>query len=48
MRSVGLISLAMCILAGVSPGAGAQEYPAKPVRLIIGFPPGGGGFPLAH
>jgi tripartite-type tricarboxylate transporter receptor subunit TctC len=42
MRSAGLISLAICLIAGMHSGAGAQDYPEKPVRLIIGFPPGGG------
>jgi hypothetical protein len=29
------------ILPGVSRVAKAQAYPAKPVRIICGFPPGG-------
>ena len=28
-------------LAGVSRIAAAQSYPARPVRLIVGFAPGG-------
>lgn len=28
------------ILAGIS-AAGAQKYPDKPIRLVVGFPPGG-------
>jgi len=30
------------VLPAVSRIAGAQTYPARPVRLIVGFPPGGG------
>src|SRR3954467_4137509 len=37
MRSLLLLVVA-CLLAG---NAAAQSYPAKPVRLIIPFPPGG-------
>jgi tripartite-type tricarboxylate transporter receptor subunit TctC len=33
---------AFLLLALVSATAGAQQYPVKPVRMIIGFPPGGG------
>lgn len=25
-----------------SPGAAAQDYPARPITLVVGFPPGGG------
>ncbi len=30
------------VVIACAPHAGAQEYPAKPVRMIISFPPGGG------
>ena len=34
---------ALLMLAGIGAGAAlAQQYPAKPIRMIIGFPPGGG------
>ena len=39
-RSSGVIGYAL-VLAAVMGVAHAQEYPSKPVRLIIGFPPGG-------
>ena len=42
MRLVETLALTSCILAVVALPAGAQDYPSKPVRLIIGFPPGGG------
>src|SRR6267378_6246837 len=34
-------SLALLLALG-SAMAGAQEYPNKPVRMVVGFPPGGG------
>ena len=33
--------VAALLLAGLSACAGAADFPAKPVRLIVGFPPGG-------
>jgi tripartite-type tricarboxylate transporter receptor subunit TctC len=38
MRKILLAALALALAAG----AQAQTFPAKPVRLIVGFPPGGG------
>jgi tripartite-type tricarboxylate transporter receptor subunit TctC len=37
---IGVMAMAWLAGAGTLPAA-AQEYPAKPVRTIIGFPPGG-------
>ena len=34
--------LAACVLALLSGAAFAQSWPARPVRVIVGFPPGGG------
>jgi tripartite-type tricarboxylate transporter receptor subunit TctC len=36
------ITAAIVLLVGVQPFARGQEYPAKPVRVISGFQPGGG------
>jgi tripartite-type tricarboxylate transporter receptor subunit TctC len=34
--------LAFCAVAGAATLAAAQGYPTKPIRLIVGYPPGGG------
>ena len=33
--------LALVLLIGSAPAAIAQSYPAKPIRFLVGFPPGG-------
>jgi tripartite-type tricarboxylate transporter receptor subunit TctC len=40
MKIVAFIFAAAML--GVSPGSGAQQYPVKPVRIIVPFAPGGG------
>ena len=34
---------ALCLLSAAASGAWAQtDYPARPIRMVVGFPPGGG------
>lgn len=56
-RWLGWASAAMlaCAAAGAAqaangqqPGTGTEPYPARPVRLIVPFPPGGGSDAVAH
>lgn len=41
-RTVLLASAAALALAGMAGQAQAQAWPTKPIRLVVGFPPGGG------
>ncbi|MGE5792612.1 MAG: Bug family tripartite tricarboxylate transporter substrate binding protein, partial [Bacteroidota bacterium] len=34
--------LSLIVAALLSGAAGAQPYPSKPIRWVVGFPPGGG------
>ena len=40
MKRAVLLSLSIAIL-GLSAAAGAQSYPSKPLRMVVGFPAGG-------
>ena len=39
----GVLLAALLITAGYSHSARAQAYPSKPIRLVVGYPPGGSG-----
>jgi len=41
MNRISLPLLTALACAGFAPHAPAQEYPAKPIRLVVPFPPGG-------
>ena len=44
MKSVPGLAMLLClaaVAAGAPPQAAAQNYPSKPIRFLVGFPPGG-------
>lgn len=42
VRALARLALPLLLAAiGVAPAFGAESYPTKPVRIIVGFPPGG-------
>src|SRR5712671_3392294 len=40
---LGRALISACILGWIAAPAAAQDYPAKPIRIIVPFGPGGGG-----
>jgi tripartite-type tricarboxylate transporter receptor subunit TctC len=41
MRSILLRLMGLGVSLAFAAGTGAQSYPTKPVRMVVGFPPGG-------
>jgi tripartite-type tricarboxylate transporter receptor subunit TctC len=41
-RTVALLGAACCMLLNIVPQASAQDYPTRPVRMIVPYPAGGG------
>lgn len=41
LRRAATIAAATCLTVAIAPAAMAQAYPAKPIRILVGFPPGG-------
>ena len=40
MMHAGMSRIALALLALTGTGASAQQWPARPVRIIVPFPPG--------
>ena len=43
-----ILAVLAALIAGALPAAFAQNYPLRPVRLIVPVPPGGGGLGPEH
>lgn len=43
MNALAQLAFAASALLAVAPAAMAQAYPSKPIKVLIGFPPGSGG-----
>jgi tripartite-type tricarboxylate transporter receptor subunit TctC len=41
MKALGILALCVAVLAGVAAGPASAQDPTRPVRIIVGFPPGG-------
>ncbi len=42
MKKIAMSLCAAALLLAVAPAAAQQAYPTKPIRFLVGFPPGGG------
>jgi tripartite-type tricarboxylate transporter receptor subunit TctC len=47
MRNAACLAVAM-LIAGIAATASAADYPSKPIRFLVGFPPGGGNDTMAR
>jgi tripartite-type tricarboxylate transporter receptor subunit TctC len=48
MRITSLFSFSLALLLGFSAPAHAQDYPSRPIKLVVPFPAGGGHDALAR